>query len=66
MVLNNQDPYSLIGWQLLVFSRYLWFKSPLPIVTIKLQKEKNNGVKLLNAYHIISFFSHDNLKRMPA
>ena len=68
MVLNNQEPYSLIGWRLLVFPRYLGFKSPLPIVTIKLQKNKikTNGVKLLNAYHIISFFIHDNLKRMPA
>ena len=40
MVLNNQEPYSLIGWHLLVFPRYLGFKSPLSIVTIELQKEK--------------------------
>ena len=29
------------------------------------KKKRKKKVKLLNAYHIISFFTHENLKRMP-
>ena len=34
----SQEPYSSISWHLLVFPRHSGFKSPFPVVTIKLSR----------------------------